>query len=204
MATSQRFPFFSFHEQVQSRASNQQQQQQQQEQTPAMASMGFPPVPMNIDLDPIFVRLPTGEQVPNQLFWGPYPLYRPWHYCAQHWNYLNYWYHSFGIHYAQGQSSSLWQTIHSRLGYVAAHDRAFDMVHNIDDSWDSWALDAPLSRGLRFLESLDLCCHTQGLVQLNNYFISTPYNPFGQAYRRIKPVQEYLEISTNYETTFVS
>jgi hypothetical protein len=150
------------------------------------------------------IPLPTGEWVPNPHQWGPYTWQRNGEVHDQHLNYMNLWYHALKIHYNQGLSSPLWKLIHCRIGYTALFDPSFAMFHKIDDKLTHWALTAPLSQGLRCLESLDLGNQSANMLQLNDYFTTAPYKPLGGAYRRIQPAQDYLDISARDQSTFVS
>jgi len=155
-----------------------------------------PPPPLS-PLPQMTLTLPTGELAVVPANFG-HRWYHHWEPYAPHWNYLNLWYHTLVTQNRQGASSHFWKVIDSRLGYLGLTDPSFKMAFDIQNHW---AIETPLSSGLRCHESLDLGTQSLRLSDLDA--INSRCRSFGYGRKRIlRPF--LLKMSTDYMSTFVS
>jgi hypothetical protein len=152
-----------------------------------------PPPQRPSPLPQIILTPPTGELALVSANFGHH-----WEPYAPHLNYLNLWYHTLVTQNPQGASSHFRKVIDYRLGYLGLTDPSFKMAFDIQNHW---AVETPLSGGLRCHESLDL--GTQSLRQLDLDAINRQCRSFG--YGRRKILRDFLlKMSTDYMSTFVS
>jgi hypothetical protein len=157
----------------------------------------LPPPPPLSPLPQMTLTLPTSKLAVVQANLG-HRWYHHWEPYAPHWNYLNLWYHTLVVQNLQGASSQFWKVIDSRLGYLGLIDPSFKMAFDIQNHW---AIETPLSSGLRFHESLDLGTQSLRLSDLDAF--NSRWRSFG--YGRKKILRTFLlKMSTDYMSTFVS
>jgi hypothetical protein len=156
-----------------------------------------PPPPPLSQLPQMTLTLPTGELAVVPANFG-HRWYHHWEPYAPHWNYLNLWYHTLVIQNLQGASSHFWKMIDSRFGYLGLTDPPFRMAFDIQNRW---AIETPLSSGLRCHESLDLGTQSLRLSDLDA--INSRCRSFGYGQKKIlRPL--LLKMSTDYMSTFVN